>query len=189
MTFNTWSRTIKGVIKESVLDHVYVNNFASVLNVTFSVPVFGDHILVLVELNVKCSVNNDTFQKRDWTSYSPIDMNNTLLSNLNIASTDWSSLDVQASWNAFENIIINTVDKLAPIKIFPVDQPLKVKNLPFSIKNKINKQNRLLKKRDDTSHLPQLKSLSREIKEFFRSKKISKVKKSITRSQDQHIKS
>ena len=177
VTFNTWSRTIKGVIKESVLDHVYVNNFASVLNVTFSVPVFGDHVLVLVELNVKCSVNNDTFQKRDWTSYSPIDMNNTLLSNLNIASTDWSSLDVQASWNAIENIIINTVDKLAPIKIFPVDQPLKVKNLPFSIKNKINKRNRLLKKRDDTSHLPQLKSLSKEIKEFFCSKKISKVKK------------
>ena len=147
------------------------------LNVTFSVPVFGDHVLVLVELNVKRGVNNDTFQKRDWTSYSPIDMNNTLLSNLNIASTDWSSLDVQASWNAFENIIINTVDKLAPIKIFPVDQPLKVKNLPFSIKNKINKRNRLLKKRDDTSHLPQLKSLSKEIKEFFRSKKISKVKK------------
>ena len=139
LTFNTWSRTIKGVIKKSVLDHVYVNNFASVLNVTFSVPVFGDHVLVLVELNVKRSVNNDTFQKRDWTSYSPIDMNNTLLSNLNIASTDWSSLDVQASWNAIENIIINTVDKLAPIKIFPVDQPLNPSaflSLSFSLASK-----------------------------------------------------
>ena len=32
VTFNTWSRTIKGIKKESLLDHVYVNNFASVNN-------------------------------------------------------------------------------------------------------------------------------------------------------------
>ena len=45
VNFNTWSRTIKGVKKESMLDHVYVKNFASVINITFSLPVFGDHLL------------------------------------------------------------------------------------------------------------------------------------------------
>ena len=32
VSFNTWSRIIKGIKKESMLDHVYVNNFASVAN-------------------------------------------------------------------------------------------------------------------------------------------------------------
>ena len=58
VSFSTWSRIINGIKKESLLDHVYVRNFALVTNITFSVPVFGDHVLILVELNVlKCLLN------------------------------------------------------------------------------------------------------------------------------------
>ena len=53
VSFNTWSRIIKGIKKESMLDHVYVNNVAQVSNVDFCSPVFGDHVLVLIELNLK----------------------------------------------------------------------------------------------------------------------------------------
>ena len=74
-----------------MLDHVYVKNFASVFNVTFSVPVFGDHVLVLIELNAKQNANNATVQKRDWSTYLPIEMNNLLLSNLNMSNVDWSN--------------------------------------------------------------------------------------------------
>ena len=49
-----------------MLDHVYLKNFATVFNVTFSVPVFGDHELVLIELNGKHILNHETVQKRDW---------------------------------------------------------------------------------------------------------------------------
>ena len=38
--FPTWSRTIKGIKKESILDHVYVNNHAAVSNVKFITPHF-----------------------------------------------------------------------------------------------------------------------------------------------------
>ena len=31
--FNTWSRTVKGIKKESMLDHVYLNNFSTFVSV------------------------------------------------------------------------------------------------------------------------------------------------------------
>ena len=50
--FNTWSRNINGTKKESLLDHVYVNNSACIVNVNFTTPTFGDHVLVMVEVNL-----------------------------------------------------------------------------------------------------------------------------------------
>ena len=55
--FNTWSRNINGIRKESLLDHVYVNNSATVNNVNFITPTFGDHVLVMVDINVKVEKN------------------------------------------------------------------------------------------------------------------------------------
>ena len=72
-----------------MLDHVYVKNFGSVFNVTFSVPVFGDHVLVLIELNAMSNVDNEKVQKRDWSNYNPAGMNTLLLNNLNVNNFDW----------------------------------------------------------------------------------------------------
>ena len=162
VSFSTWSRIINGIKKESLLDHVYVRNFALVTNITFSVPVFGDHVLILVELNVKNSSTFEKVSKRDWSKYNPIEMNNLLLTNLNLCNIDFSKMNVQECWNSIENVIINTVDKLAPIKMYPVNPPRKNPNIPCSIKQKINKRNRLLKHTLDTRHEPQIKLLNRE---------------------------
>ena len=35
------------------MDHVYVNNLASVGNVNFKTPTFGDQVLIMVELYLK----------------------------------------------------------------------------------------------------------------------------------------
>ena len=48
--FCTWSRTINGVHKESLLDHIYVNKAENVLRINCSTPTFGDHILIDIEL-------------------------------------------------------------------------------------------------------------------------------------------
>jgi hypothetical protein len=104
-------------------------------------------------------------------------MNNLLLRNLNVNNIDWSILNFQDSWNAIENVIINTVDKLAPVKMFPINPPNNSLKVPRSIKQKLNKRNRLLKLRFDPRHIPQIRSLSNDIKEYFHRKKVSKVKK------------
>ena len=48
---------MNGIKKESLLDHVYVNNSATVNNVNFITPTFGDHVLVMVDINVKVEKN------------------------------------------------------------------------------------------------------------------------------------
>ena len=53
VNFSTWSRTINGNKKESMLDHVYLNNFGVFNSVYFENPVFGDHVLVVVELALR----------------------------------------------------------------------------------------------------------------------------------------
>ena len=111
--------------------------------------------------------NTDKVSKRDWSKYNPIEMNNLLLTNLNLCNIDYSQMNVQETWNAIENVIINTVDQLAPIKMYPVNPPLKKLNIPWPIKQKLNKRNRLLKHKLDTRHEPQIKILTSEIKEYW----------------------
>ena len=53
VNFSTWSRTINGNKKESMLYHVYLNNFGVFNSVYFENPVFGDHVLVVVELALR----------------------------------------------------------------------------------------------------------------------------------------
>ena len=48
--FDTWSRVINGIKKSSLIDHVYVTDISSVIDVKFEVPIFGDHVLAIVNL-------------------------------------------------------------------------------------------------------------------------------------------
>ena len=47
VTETTWSRIINGIKKESLIDHIYVNDSSTVANVRFEVPTFGDHVLAI----------------------------------------------------------------------------------------------------------------------------------------------
>ena len=58
VNFNTWSRIIKGKKKESLLDLVYVSNIATMSNVRFSTPTFGDHLLVMVDILIKITARS-----------------------------------------------------------------------------------------------------------------------------------
>ena len=72
-------------------------------------------------------------------------MNELMLGALNAANHNWSDFNVQEHWNVLENLIINTVDKLAPLEVY---SPLhnKVKSTPpKNVKNLINVRKRLLK--------------------------------------------
>ena len=53
VTFNTWKRVISGILKQSCLDHIYVNCSEMILSVNQTVPPIGDHSLVHIELNLK----------------------------------------------------------------------------------------------------------------------------------------
>ena len=70
--FFTWSRNINGNRKESLLDHVYVSNHATISNVNHKTPTNGDHVLIIVNVNLKAGCTVETTRKRNWHGYSVV---------------------------------------------------------------------------------------------------------------------
>ena len=63
-----------------MLDHVYLNNFGVFNSVYFENPVFGDHVLVVVELALReIKTPNKSSLSRNWSKYSSSLLNNVML--------------------------------------------------------------------------------------------------------------
>ena len=76
INFVTWTRSINGVKKESTLDHIYTDNGTLINEVTFKVPTFGDHCLVIAKLYTKAERTLVSVCKRNWRIIMPF-MHNT----------------------------------------------------------------------------------------------------------------
>ena len=175
----TWSRVINGTKKESLLDHIYVNNLAPVLNVSNDFQLFGDHALVVVELCFKAANGSGVFTVRNWNDYSTVALNTKLLSELNVAHHESELTSVQDHWNVLENALINSVDEIAPL--FCMDREANsFKKLTPNIKHLLNKRKRLLRSnrnKNSVNNLPEILTLNRDIKSFFAGEKVSNVRR------------
>ena len=102
-----WSRIINGVLKESLLDHIYVNNPENELTLSYSVPTFGDHKIITVEFNINSPRNENPIFKRDWSKYESRLINDKMHHELSSLNTIYAeTLSVNEYWNLFENILI-----------------------------------------------------------------------------------
>ena len=183
VNFETWSRIINGVRKESTLDRAYVNNYALVANVNFEMPTFGDHVLIIVELKSTFEGQEKFEQKRNWSKYSPQSITTYLKQCLDQSSVSWANLNVTDHWYALEHIIVHCVDKFAPITNVCVNENVKHQKLPIHVKQKLNKRKRLLKQdkiTKSTTHVPEIKVLNLEIKNFFATKRTERVLRAAT---------
>ena len=177
--FYTWSRNIKGIRKESLLDHVYVNNNAAVTNVSFVTPTFGDHVLILVDITVKTHVNTDSFQKRNWNSYSPLELNTLITLALTTITVTCDNLNVQDHWNLLELAILDGVESCAPLSYAKLGHTGKELSIPSSIKNKLNVRKILLKldrERSVTVNAHHIRTLNKEINSYFGNARASRVR-------------
>ena len=99
--FPTWSRIVNKVLKESTLDHAYLTNSTICSNVENYKPCFGDHLLIVLSVDVAKAKHCKTF-KRDWRNYSK----NDLLTRLNNVGWCMNIDNVQEFWNDIEMKII-----------------------------------------------------------------------------------
>ena len=75
--FPTWSRIINNVLRESILDHIYVKDPTIVGGVHSTKPCFGDHLMISIDVNVgKKRLNqhlggtgDDTQKECFWVSW------------------------------------------------------------------------------------------------------------------------
>ena len=116
VNFNTWSRVINGIRKESLIDHVYVNEPSSITNVKSLEPTFGDHLLIIVDL-IFCTLKS-TKNKiiRQWGGYSVNSINVKLSALLMELTEPDQFVSVQNHWNLLEFVLIKATDALVPLK-------------------------------------------------------------------------
>ena len=100
VNFNTWSRNINGVRKQSCLDHIYLNCIETIVSVNQICPTFVDNLLVHVELNLKDVTPANFVYKRNWKHFDPTVLNQRLHDSLE--SLYWQNLNVQEHWNVLE---------------------------------------------------------------------------------------
>ena len=174
INFPTWERLVGNVIKQSVLDHIYVKDYTLITEINSIKPNIGDHLLVTFIIASTTPIPKFT-QKRCWQSYSKTKLNEAL------SRIDFScdAISVQSLWNIFENKLINVIDNLVPIVNFNKNVTVKSEKPTPIIKNKINLRNRLLKRlkiTKDHETKSRVKNLNIEIKSHFAQLKRKKVR-------------
>ena len=174
--FNTWSRIINNQVKESILDHIYINDITLLSNLDSITPEVGDHKLVM------CTVKSDPptvkpVIKRSWKYYNQI----ILIENLRAQNFNFETLDVQQFWNQMENKIVDVVDIIAPRVEF-LNNSTRTSHPSIRLKPNINKKRRLLKRYKSTQN-PNLKNqihlLSNEIRLDLKNSKKSIIRRSL----------
>ena len=142
VNFDTWSRVVNGVNKSSLPDHIYVKDCSTVRNLTFKVPTFGDHLFIILEIEMKEFTPKVINVMRKWSSYSKEKLNESLQTDLR--KFDTYSCNVQEHWNVIENVILSAIDSTAPEVNVNMSKNAKSENLPNEIRNMLNKRKRLL---------------------------------------------
>jgi hypothetical protein len=175
-TFNTWSRMINNVQKNSILDHVYTNNVTLIKNILPKDPIGGDHLIVTFEIEETKAIGTFEF-KRNWKLYSK----DKLIKKLLDVKWDNEIICVQSFWNSFEHNLVSVIDDLVPYTQTKKAPSMSLICPPF-IKNLINKRKRLLKQ-FKLKKCPllneKIKDLNKDIRKHFYNKRKQNIRRKI----------
>ena len=136
----------------------------------------GDHLILLVELNVIVTPPK-IVKKRDWRKYTK----DILLTHLSRANFDLTSNSSQSIWNHFEMSLLPIIDELVPIVDFINNTKTKNQN-NITINSKLNLRKRLLKSnktnpKSETNK--RIRCLNHEIKMYYDNIKKNSIQRSI----------
>ena len=174
ISFPTWERLVNNVLKNSILDHLYVKDCMLISEIGSIKTEIGDHLLVTFGL-MGLPSEPKTVLKRSWINYSK----DALLHELSNIDFSLVSDSVQSTWNNFENLLIPVIDKLLPIVPFTQNSTISSQKPSMFIKNKINLRNRLLRRLKITKDIElktRIKNLNTEIRVHFDQLKRKKVR-------------
>ena len=110
--FNTWRRVVNGVLKTSLLDHVYENIHGLVENIDEISTSTSDHTPLLIDVTLKICHKVETKVVRDWSAYSK----ERLLDLLSKTSWEINCHDVQDFNNELEQKVMSVLEILIPFE-------------------------------------------------------------------------
>ena len=111
--FPTWQRIVNNELKQSTLDHIYVQNPLIINQIRNFVPLIGDHVLVITKITGTVERPKVTI-KRDWRSYSK----QLLLTKLQSVQFKVDGINPQELWNNFETVLMPVIDEIIPYAEF-----------------------------------------------------------------------
>ena len=172
----TWSRMVNGILRESIIDHIYINDTALFSESEKMKPYFGDHEMIFCHYN-DAKVTPSYTKRRNWRHYTKEKLNSIL------SQTSWTILSdsVQDTWNEIENKLIKIVDIVAPIEEFTNERSTKSITPPFISAAK-NRRKKLLTKMKISPNLEmktEIRTLDLKIRQFYHKKKATSVRKAI----------
>ena len=139
--FSTWRRIVNNLLKESTLDHIYVQDHLLISNINAKVPLFGDHVIITFKICGTPDPPTVTL-KRNWQNYCP----DRLISDLSKLSFDFEADQVQAYWNKLESLLMPIIDDIAPLSPFKNNVTVASTEVPDVIKRKLNLRKKLHQK-------------------------------------------
>jgi hypothetical protein len=110
--FNTWRRVVNGVLKTSLLDHVYENIHGLVENIDEISKSTSDHTPLLIDVTLKICHKVETKVVRNWSAYSK----ERLLDLLSKTSWEINCHDVQDFNNELEQKVMSVLEILIPFE-------------------------------------------------------------------------
>ena len=173
----TWHRIVNNTLRESIIDHIYVQDPTVVADINLKTPLFGDHKLIIFNITGNHALPLQTI-KRKWTNYSKDNLINALKNTNFQIETE----DVQSSWNNFEMTLLPIIDNLVPLVPFANNETLESTKITHVIKGKMNLRKKLLKKLKIVKSNEinnRIRNLNVEIKKHFHSKKSKSVRRNI----------
>ena len=109
--FETWRRSVNGVLRRSTIDHVYTNDVTDIQDLQPVETIIGDHSMLLMSLRNEKKISPTVSHRRDWSKYSK----EKLIVELSQEDWNWEIAEVQDHWNKIEETLVRTIDRLAPI--------------------------------------------------------------------------
>jgi endonuclease/exonuclease/phosphatase family metal-dependent hydrolase len=176
VNFSTWTRLHAGNLRQSIIDHVYVDNQTLVEYVEEVSVTIGDHVPVLVSLKCKTKTEKRTVYIRNWKDYTKENLEQEL------AKEDWniradSSEDFS---NIFENKLLGVLEHIIPYE-YKINRGGWYPDPEKLLRLKKKRKNLFLnaKRRGDGGRLQRCKALDKKINAMQRRGRWNGIRKKI----------
>ena len=163
--FSTWTRLHTGTIRQSIIDHVYVDNQALVEYVEEISVTVGDHVPVMISLLCKMKTERRTLFIRNWKNYSKEKLE------MELAKEDWNieATTAEDYSNLFENKLLGVLEHIIPYE-YKINRGGWYPDSERIVKLKRKRKNLFLnaKRRGDGGRLQKCRVLDRKINSMQR---------------------
>jgi len=147
-------------LEKSAIDHVYSNIENCKLNYHNSI---SDHLILIVEMPDNCFVKpkQEKFIVRDWRNYEECQVHQFI-------NQSMSQSNSEMNFERLSCLLVDTVDKVAPLKVVKVKEGQMINPKIEAIKNRRDRFLKKFKKTRNVRYLEQAKSFTKTLKKVVK---------------------